>query len=372
MTVIPLTGAPRYYDWGSRTMIQNLMGGKNSGQSWQPPAELWFGAHPDSPSDAFGLPLDQRIAADPVGMIGRQAVKAFGPTLPYLVKILAADRPLSIQVHPTREQAEAGHLWEEMAEVPLDSPKRTFRDRNHKPELIVALSRFEALCGFRPVEATIELLEGLPGLAPLRDILREDGLRAAMAVVLDPDLTSDAVIALTRSVLDCEDRALRGAQHAIACFPGDPGGLVALLLNYVVLHPGEGLYLGAGQVHAYLRGMGVEIMASSDNVLRAGLTTKHVDTERLLAHADFTAREVHPLRTDWFVPPVPDFRLNRVQVEQVDRRLLLGPCLVLCTSGKAHLDDCALDPGEAAFIPASSDVVALTGDGEVFIAKDNL
>ena len=292
--VFAIDGVIRRYPWGSPTAIPRLCGAVPTGE---PVAEVWFGSHPDDPSQvpAHGRTLDALITADPVRLLGAAVCEQFGARLPFLLKILAADRALSIQVHPTLEQARAGFAAEESRGVPRDSPVRTYRDANHKPELLCALTPFEGLCGFRPVAETLELLDrlGLPELRPYRDLLAgPNGLRAAFTALLETSEQAalvDAVVARVRSLPgDPAQGALRAVLLAAEDFPGDIGCVVALLLNYVRLEPGEAFYLGAGNVHAYLRGVGVEIMANSDNVLRCGLTPKHIDVPELLKITDFS------------------------------------------------------------------------------------
>ena len=389
MTVLPLTGTVRDYAWGSTTAIQHMLGVPADGRR---AAELWFGAHPDAPArvPTRDTSLDELIAADPVGTLGEAVRDRFGPRLPYLVKVLAAERPLSIQVHPTLEQAQLGFDREDADGVPRDAPQRNYRDRNHKPELLCAVTDFEALCGFRPIPQTLQLLDrlALPGLRTTRELLAgPDGLRAAFAHLLTLPDAAAAVDAL----VGCADTAdpgpfegpLRAARLAADAFPGDRGVLLSLLLNYVRLDVGEAIYLDAGNVHAYLRGVGVEIMANSDNVLRCGLTRKHVDVAELLAVADF--RELReprwPARADaaahHFTVPVDDFALARVEVEGwCELGAAPGPRIVLCTDGSVDVGVDASAAGAVHTVPAGHAVfvspgtsVTLAGRGLAFVAS---
>jgi len=367
--VLPIEGVLRRYDWGSPTAIPALLGVEPDGR---PAAELWFGAHPDDPSPAGETPLDQLITADPERLLGPGVAEAFGPRLPFLLKILAAGRALSIQVHPNLEQARAGYAAEDAAGIDRAAPDRNYRDANHKPELICALTPFDALCGFRPVAGTRQLLADLdvPQLRFLDDALAgEHPLRAAFTAALTAEDSPAAVQALTERVADDEDERLRGVRLAAADFPGDPGVLVALLLNYLRLEPGEAIYLGAGNVHAYLRGTGVEIMANSDNVLRCGLTPKHVDVPELLRITEFA--EVPdprwPAVAGSFAVPVPDFRLTRLEVDEPTGLDDPGPSIVLCTGGEVRVGTSALTPGHAAFVLPGTPVT-LEGTGTVFVA----
>lgn len=371
MKVVPIEGAPRDYAWGSRTEIQRLLGRTPDGA---PLAELWFGAHPQdpSPAPAHDTSLDELIGADPEGMLGRRCVDRFGRHLPYLLKVLAADKALSIQVHPTREQARDGYERENAAGIALDAPDRNYRDDNHKPELLCALTPFDALCGFRPVADTLALLAewDLPELGFVREVLQgDDPLRSAFSALLTHDDPAPIVEAVTRRAMDAHDGPLRAARMAAADAPGDVGVVLTLLLNYVRLDPGEAIYLGAGNVHAYLRGMGVEIMANSDNVLRCGLTGKHVDVPELLAITDFTplGEPRWPSVGGRFEVSVPDFALSRLELEEPTGLADDGPCIVLCTSGEASVGDVPVAAGHAAFVPAGLQTT-IAGAGVAFVA----
>ncbi|WP_016934666.1 mannose-6-phosphate isomerase, class I, partial [Rhodococcus sp. R1101] len=305
-----LEGAVRSYAWGSRTAIATLRG--RTVPSHHPEAELWLGAHPADParlvdSDGDEHSLLDLLSAEPRRHLGDRAVGAFGPRLPFLLKLLAAEEPLSLQAHPSARQAAEGFAREEALGIPIDSPVRNYKDANHKPELVVALTRFEALAGFRDPKRTVELFEALavPELDPYVGLLAgqpdSSGLRALFTTWIT--LPPPALAALLPRVLDgCVTYLATGrdgerdfvpevrtALQLADFYPGDAGVLASLLLNRITLQPGEGLYLDAGNLHAYLHGMGVEIMANSDNVLRGGLTPKHVDVPELLRVLDFGA-----------------------------------------------------------------------------------
>jgi mannose-6-phosphate isomerase len=364
--VRPIEGVLRRYDWGSRTAIPELLGREPDGR---PAAELWFGAHPDDPSPAGESALDELIDRDPRTALGADVVERFGPRLPFLMKILAAGTALSLQVHPNREQAQAGFAAEDAAGIDRAAPERNYRDPNHKPELICALTPFDALCGFRPVTATRALLADLavPELGFLEQALAgDDPLRAAFTAVLTADDPGPAVAALTAKA---RDERLPGVRLAAEDFPGDVGVLLAVLLNHVRLEPGEAIYLGAGNVHAYLRGTGVEIMANSDNVLRCGLTGKHVDVPELLRITDFAelAEPRWPAVGGSFAVPVPDFRLTRLEIAEPTALDDPGPLIVLCTAGRVRVGGVALAPGRAVFVPARTPA-GVDGDGVAFVA----
>jgi mannose-6-phosphate isomerase len=370
--VLPVDGVIRPYDWGSTSFIQSMLGVEPDGR---PAAELWFGDHPGDPSPVGDTTLDRIVAANPSALLGERSLDQFGPHLPFLVKVLAADRALSLQVHPDLDQARAGFAAEEAAGVARDARERNYSDANHKPELLCALTQFDAVCGFRPVAETTALLDELAigELDFVADALRgPGGLRAAFTAILthpDPEALSDAVAARTAT-----HDALLPAAIAAHDFPGDIGVVLTLLLNHVRLQPGEAVYLGAGNVHAYLRGSGVEIMANSDNVLRCGLTPKHIDVPELLRITDFvelpdpvwastgSAADRH------FSVPVSDFALTRLVVD--DRREVAadGPQLVLCTAGAVRVAEVDVLPGHGALVPAALSGATVTGNGTAFVA----
>lgn len=391
----------RPYAWGSTTALPELLGTPPTGE---PQAELWMGAHPGAPSHidrGFGpVPLDAVIGDDPAAELGSSTVKRFGPRLPFLLKVLAAGAPLSMQVHPDLEQAKAGYADEEARGIPLDAPHRNYKDPNHKPEMIVALSPFEGLCGFRRPADAADLVDalGVDTLTPYADILRahpEDrALREVLAAVLgaEPAAMADTVHAATEAAArlaadPANPYAADCAAYAAAArsFPGDRGIIAAMLLNHVRLQPGEALYLGAGVPHAYLDGLGVEIMANSDNVLRCGLTPKHIDVPELLRIVRFEAGDPGVLRPEaapdgeeLYAAPIDEFRLSRYVLAPDSGTRILdagAPRILLCTAGHARLGapgqgpaaELTLARGESAYVPAS-EAVALAGEGTVFRA----
>jgi mannose-6-phosphate isomerase len=381
--VVALEGTARHYDWGSPTVIPQLLGVPPDGR---PVAELWFGAHPGGPAavPARAVRLDQLVAADPAGILGPAVADRFGGRLPFLVKILAAEHGLSIQVHPDGRQAREGFAREEAAGIPRDAANRNYRDPNHKPELICALTPIEALCGFRPAANVAALLDALdtPALAGVRAALDgEDPLRAAFTEILrrtDPGATVSELLDRLPALRDVDAGAARAVELTAADRPGDPGIVLTLLLNYTVLEPGEALFLRAGNVHAYLRGCGVEVMASSDNVLRCGLTSKHVDVDELLRITDFRAlpdlrSPADPLADGIaFRPPVDEFALTRLSGRAAGSALGRGPAIVLCTAGTTTVDGIELRPGRAVFVPFDAAEPGLSGTGTVFVARPGL
>lgn len=344
---------PQHYAWGSETAIPELLGLVPDGRPW---AELWIGDHPTLPSTvaSTGEALD-------VG-------------LPFLLKILAAAEPLSIQTHPSIDQARAGFERENNAGIPVDSPHRTYRDANHKPELICALTPFDALVGFRaPGEVTAEYGH-LPALAPLLE--RLDGgpdhtsLRRAVTWILG--LGVDAAV----GIIDAVAPDIELVDELSRAHPGDPGVLVALLLHRIRLEPGEAVFLGAGNVHAYLSGVGVELMANSDNVVRGGLTSKHIDVDELVAVASFepfrpqVQRAIDPVHR--FDAEGVEFALIRMEPAEAVVVEPVGQEVVLVTSGRVDIREgngasLVLGPGEAAYEDGSSPY-ELEGDGVVWRA----
>jgi mannose-6-phosphate isomerase len=376
-----IEGVIRGYDWGSRSSIPELLGIPASGE---PMAELWLGAHPSAPAlvGSDGVPLD-RVVADDVGA-------ALGPAarlgeLPFLLKVLAAAEPLSLQAHPSATAAKAGFAREEAAGIPLDAPERSFRDESHKPELICALTEFEALCGFRDPQQTLEVLAsiGTAGLDTVCDMIRIDPSATGLSKLLEWLLTRDAAdaAALVDPVVSaCRDGhdGPYAQERAMAValgdrYPGDSGVVTALLLNRVTLQPGEALFLEAGNLHMYLHGTGVEIMASSDNVLRGGLTPKHVDVDALVEVVDATPLEPEIQRPPLvdgvavYASPVEEFSLTRIEL---DGSIVLepGPAILLCTSGRAVGAGHTLERGTAAWVPAVDGPLELMGRATVFRA----
>lgn len=293
-------------------------------------------------------------------------------------------RPLSLQVHPDLAQAKEGYEDEERRGIPVDAPHRNYKDANHKPELICALTEFDGLCGFRAASHAADLLEGLgvDSLKPYVDLLHAQPEEAALREVLTAILTADR-----------EEMAHTVAQAAAACdrlggdyapyagiahhYPGDPGVIAAMLLNHVRLQPGEALFLGAGIPHAYLDGLGVEIMANSDNVLRCGLTPKHVDVPELLRIVRFESADPGVLRPEAapdgeevYDTPIDEFRLSRYVLPPgapAHDLTLPTPQILLCTAGTVRAGEHTLTPGTSVFVPAGHKA-EVTGTGTVFRA----
>lgn len=383
--VLPLRGVIRPYAWGSRTAIAGLQG--RPAPSDTPEAELWLGAHPGDPSTVTGpdgpVSLAALIAGDPKGQLGEQVADEFGARLPYLMKVLAAEAPLSLQAHPDAAYAKQAFAAQEAD----PAAPRNYTDGYHKPEMLVALTPFDALCGFRAPDVSAAVLEGLhiPRLAPVVAALRTGpaGLRDAVHTLLTwPAEDRTALIdEVVKSARDDSALAADLANH----YPGDPGVLVALLLNQVRLAPGEAIWMPAGNLHAYLAGTGVEIMAASDNVLRGGLTPKRVDVDELLRVLRFEvlddpilpAAEVSPGVLTWRVP-VREFALYRVELTAATPPLRLpgeGSRIVLGAAGDVFVAEAVdgtpveVTPGTAAYVPAETGPATVAGVGEIFVAS---
>ncbi|AJE32408.1 MAG: mannose-6-phosphate isomerase, class I [Corynebacterium humireducens] len=381
-----LTGTLRSYPWGSRTLIPELRG--EPSPSSRPEAELWFGAHPVGSALVDGIPLTDIIAADPQAALGPRVQREFGDGLPFMLKLLGAAEPLSLQAHPSAEQARDGFDRENQLGIPLTALNRNYRDPFHKPELVVALTDFYAMVGFRPLERTLELFSALhcPELDRYLTILdpesEESSLRGLFTTwITIPSVARneliDGIVRAAREQLDRDDwisGVLRTVLELHERYPGDIGVLGALLLNHLVLRPGEAIFLEAGHLHAYVSGLGVEVMANSDNVLRGGLTSKYVDVPELVRILRFNSitDPVVKVRDGEYPVPAPEFRLHRFELAPADAFGYDhdGPAIALCTAGEVQLGNLGLLPGEAAWIPAGDpewEVSSVEG-GELFIA----
>lgn len=405
-----LSNTIRDYHWGSETAIANLLGIAATGA---PAAEMWIGAHPDSPSMAShpehggSIALDGLVAGDPERFLGEEVSGRYGK-LPFLAKILAADQPLSLQVHPTPDQARAGFAAEEAAGIERTSAHRNYKDDNHKPEVLFPLTEFSVLCGFRDAAASAALFTWLAdtiesdpeitdaegrAVATARHTaatLAQDDLRGAFTDLLSGGADVVRLVGLAADVVSCGrhevgDPGLAELESLAGFYPGDPGVLVSLMLNHLTLQPGEAVYLPAGNIHSYLRGLGVEVMASSDNVLRGGLTSKHIDLPELMDTVDFTSLGVPYLEAEEgmlgqeiYRPPFDEFQLQRIELAgpaepgpaMAGNDVAVaqnGPVTVICVAGELLLDspqgDLRLIRGESVFIPASEAPVVAKHQG---------
>ena len=385
-----LEPARQQYAWGSTAAIPALLGVADDGAPW---AEAWYGSHPAGPARvAGGDVLSTLIEAEPERLLGEDIIWRFGRRLPFLLKLIAPEQPLSLQVHPSQAQAAEGYALEEEAGIALDHPSRNYKDTNHKPEMVLALTRFQAVAGFRAPRRAVEVLAGLDSVLArrMRRTLRLNptryGIRQVFSDVVSastrptPEEISDLVAEIAARFEAGTSPSLRVDSNVLkmaVTFPGDPGIAAALLLNPVTLQPGEALFVPAGSVHAYISGLGVEVMASSDNVLRAGLTAKHIDVPEMLACVDYVAAP--PVRpapeylsraTRAYYAPVDDFELMVTTVVAADGRLPVpgrGPRILLAVEGAMTLvtqaDTQTLAQGEAVFVGAAQNPQSVEGEG---------
>jgi mannose-6-phosphate isomerase len=379
------------YAWGSRSALAELLGRP---APERPEAELWIGAHPGAPSrDSSGRSLLELIQADPEATLGSEVEQRFGARLPFLLKVLAVEAPLSLQAHPNLQQARAGFAREQAARIPLDARERIYKDDNHKPELLCALTPFEALSGFRPPLDSAALFAelGLGELAFVRALRSSapEALREAFSGLMTLD--AHAAGRLSADVLARAERAGATSGRFQASFawaatlgrayPGDIGAVASLLLNHLQLAPLQAVYLEAGRLHAYLSGTGVELMANSDNVLRGGLTPKHIDVPELLRVLVFDSPPVRPTPTTRlsavelaYQTSAPEFQLSRIDLEpaRAGAWQLRGPELLLCVNGRARVEAGSsvqeLACGQACFLPAAARSARVTGCARLFRA----
>lgn len=413
MNLFRLENVIQPYAWGSRSALAELRG---ASESDTPEAELWMGAHPLGPSRIAGdtRSLLELIRDDPEGVLGQGVAARFANRLPFLFKVIAAAQPLSLQAHPSLEQAREGFAREERAQVPLDARHRNYKDDNHKPELVCALTPFAALCGFRDAGLCAVLLrelavEGLhEALGELERATDETGLRRffeKLYTLPAPDVER-AVASALAGVERLGQRLRQGGAGSLpipqaearlialwlpriaALHPRDAGVIGALLLNLIELAPGQAMYLPAGNLHAYLGGTALEIMASSDNVLRGGLTPKHVDVPELLRVVRFEAHEpavLEPKRLAGgsarelvYEAPAAEFSLSRLELppdgaEPATWSGGVGPEILLCLEGSVRVsragESLELGRGQSVFCAAATAPYTLVGAGRLARAK---
>lgn len=360
-----LRNAVRPYAWGSRTAIAELLG--RPVPTPHPEAELWMGAHPGDPSrlvhaDGSESSLLRLLESDPGTHLGAECAGRWGGRLPFLLKVLAADEPLSLQAHPSPQQAAEGFAREERDGISRCAAHRNYPDPTAKPELICALTEFHALAGFRDAHRTVRLLDALDvdSLSAHRDLLAAqpdpEGLRALFTTWIT--LPERSLRELLPDLLQaCAEHVRAHGEFALECrtvlelgeaYPNDAGVLASLLLNRLVLQPGEAIFLPAGNLHAYLSGTGVEILANSDNILRCGLTPKHVDVPELLRVLDFTCGDMRVLKGEAldanltvYRTSAEEFELSRIDWSPGEDGAVpldsAGPQIVLCTKGSVRL-----------------------------------
>ena len=381
------------YGWGDKTALFDLFGIKNPTN--EPQAEIWMGAHPKSPSLVVNgeskSSLIDVIEQQPVSILGEQVAKDFDNQLPFLFKVLAAGEPLSIQSHPSLAQAKIGFALENDAGIALDAFNRNYKDANHKPELICALTPFKAMNGFRPITNIIALLEQVSStvlsdeLSKLSADPSTEGLKVFYTWMMSLD--NDSTLELTNAAIACAKQneghtAFDTLLFLNSFYPNDIGIMCAIMLNVVELQPGEAMYLDAGELHAYLQGVGMEIMANSDNVLRGGLTPKYVDTAELLTTLSFNHGDVNiltPKATDnccesMYTTPVSEF--DFAVIELTDGAKASYPVnsveILFCAQGNGTISssngELAMNVGESYLVPASIGEYQISGDVKVFKA----
>lgn len=373
-----LRNGVKHYDWGSVDAIPQFLGDRRKGT---PVAEVWIGTHPLSPSAAVGEDGSEKPLSDIAG------------DLPFMVKLLAAERPLSLQVHPSRAQAEIGYAREQEAGIPLDAPHRVYKDPNHKPEMVYALTTFDSLIGFRPTAEILRVMGPLntPLSQRIADELRANPGFATIVRVIEMLLNDDikssevhqivgACRTLSAMSLDIK-RAYQTAVEIAEHYPDDIGVVISLMLNRMTLQPGEAAYLETGVIHAHIKGMCIEVMASSDNVLRAGLTSKHIDTPGLVACLESGMARVARVTPDFpdydtevFSPAGGGFALAVTQIspaatDGVELVPAAGSVLV-CTGGEVTVtteagDKITLKRGESLYLSPDDRGVVVHGLGEV-------
>lgn len=408
MHIYKMENPVQHYIWGSKTGISSCLGIPNPTD--EPMAELWMGAHPKTPSfiivDGKKHRLDEYIAEAPDACLGAGTVRRFGPGLPFLFKVLSAGQPLSIQAHPTKQKAARGFEREELAGIPIDAADRNYRDRNYKPEMAVAITPFEGLYGFRPIDellANVRLAAGSEEyFRKVAGRLERDRSRVELSVYFYSMVAADAAAKATMlevakhnidELLDegklkaGQKTAFEWSKRLCGLYPGDIGALAPLILNYISLAPGEAVAIEPGELHAHLGGTCFEIMANSDNVVRGGLTQKHIDVPELISVLSFDAAPVpvlHPEKTgageEIYPSFVPDFQISHIQLKDgrtVERQPAspetAGPAIYLCREGslrlKENADSMEIQHGESVFVRADVDSYELSGSADVYEAR---
>ncbi len=385
------------YAWGSKTFISHLLGRDEA--SLEPQAELWMGAHPVAPSrikiNSSEVSLLEITKDEPYKMLGKKIADKFNNRLPFLVKVLAAASPLSIQAHPSKDQAVKGFKFENKNNIPLNSPDRTYKDDNHKPELICALTNFDAMCGFQPVKEMVErikylqLEDQIPGIKELDTDPCPKNLKRMFLELMskhNDDQTKKVSVLINKLAEfkprdDHEAIIFRWMLRLAAIYPTDMGVFSPLFLNIVKLKPGEALFLEAGVLHAYLNGSGVEIMASSDNVLRGGLTSKKVDLPELVKILNFDQiglTKIEPKigkNESIYRTSTQEYQLSKIIIREDEpfaNADISSAEIILCTEGKGSIkwsqSSLELKSGESIFIPFAISEYSIEGSMELFRA----
>lgn len=378
------------YAWGTTDFIPNLIGTRKTDK---PQAEMWMGAHLKASSRLEIQNKEEKLSSfisNNLNLtLGEKIASEFEGKLPFLLKILSAQKPLSIQVHPNKKQAIAGYRKDNEKNIDLLAFNRSYKDDNHKPELICALTEFDAMCGFQPVE---EIQERLRYLNVLQDYCQEF-LRNPTSLTFklfyinlmnlsskkQAELVADLITKIKNPRTKKEKIIFEWVEKLNIEYPGDIGVFSPIYLNIVRLHPGESLYLKAGIMHAYLQGTGIEIMANSDNVLRGGLTKKFIDLTELSKTIIFENEIIEKIETEKnaeenvYHTVAREFELSKIELKNVfEVNEIDSPEIILCTKGNAKIiseNDIELKTGESAFINYNCRKYKLLGNGEFFRAK---
>ncbi|KGM29726.1 mannose-6-phosphate isomerase [Photorhabdus aegyptia] len=375
----------QHYSWGSKTALTDIYGVENPDNL--PMAELWMGAHPKSssfvtnPETGKPIALNELIASDPEKYLGKKVSDRFH-RLPFLFKVLCAAQPLSIQVHPDKKSAEEGFAKENIAGIPLDSTERNYKDDNHKPELVYALTPFRAMNGFRPLNEIAQLLEFViaahPKIPYFIQTPNEQNLACLFSQLLNMGgKQKQLALGVLKSALNSRlGEPWDSIKKMTAFYPDDNGLFIPLLLNVIELEPGQAMFLCARTPHAYLEGVALEVMANSDNVLRAGLTNKYMDIPELMANLDFVSKPTDTLFTlpeqektaKNFPVPVDDFAFSIYSLSKQPITLDNNSAsIVFCVEGQTVIQSgehqLRIFPGESVFISAAEKAVIIQGDG---------
>ncbi|MBL0732335.1 MAG: mannose-6-phosphate isomerase, class I [Desulfosarcina sp.] len=384
------------YGWGSHTHIARLMGSVEPSE--KPQAELWMGAHPKAPSCVMSegkwTDLDKLIERDPEGILGKEIAKKFNNRFPYLFKVLAAARPLSIQAHPDILQAKKGFLKENLRGIPLDAPDRNYKDDNHKPEIICALTPFWALNGFRSIKKTISFMERVCGSGLSMEIgyIKKEPDSAGLKKFFNSLMSIkesrrrkiiDEAVSNARNLAENND-VYRWIIKLQDQYPEDIGVLSPVFLNLVCLQPGQAMFLPAGELHAYLEGLGIELMANSDNVLRGGLTAKHIDLPELLNTLNFQERDLDILEPVFrshnervYASGAEEFVLSVITLKKEEKyssAVNRSAEIILCIEGEATFFEAGIEKelilakGHSVLIPAFVEKYSISGDAVFYKA----
>ncbi|OCH21512.1 mannose-6-phosphate isomerase, class I [Aliivibrio sp. 1S128] len=386
--IFKLDNVIQNYAWGSQTSIQQLFGIEN--QEGLPQAEIWMGAHPNGCSkvEATGELLSELIRKYPIETLGRYTHQRFGD-LPYLFKVLAADKPLSVQVHPKLSDAKLGFEKENQQGIELGAFNRNYKDANHKPELVYALTFYRAMNGFRPIAEMVSIFEQAnvsvlsEAVTQLKASPTSSSLQAFFTTVMSltgKDKTDALAQLIEGSDTKAKTKVAREAFGMVAEFSeefsDDIGLFSPLMLNVIELEPGEAMFLHAATPHAYVQGTGLEIMANSDNVLRAGLTPKHMDIEELISHTEFHSIpfddiRLHPIKKERkhsYPIPVDDFGFEIIEVvEESAEQYVRGAEILFCIEGEVIIESddsvTTLHAGQSVFVCNNADVYSCKGKG---------